>query len=180
MPSPRPQNTLTCGPALLASLRGCTLGSLSLTVLATPGGTPSFGSLPIRLSTISSARCVWIFREQVLTRPTVLPGFRCGCWLLHLSNLPAGKQDSQSPPSGHPATLTGFPLELHLLALGRKEHPAEGEETASQHELSTSPRGSGWSHHASCLHRDIGREELGGEGLILLPLCKPDETMSGF
>lgn len=76
MPSPRPQNTLICGPALLASLRVCTLGSLSLTILATPVGTASFRSLPIRLSTISSARCVWIFTEHMLTPPTVLPGFR--------------------------------------------------------------------------------------------------------
>ena len=100
-------------------------------------------------------------------------------WLAVATFLQGGKV-LNSPPSGHPETLTSFPLELHLLALGRKEHPAEGEETALQHELSTSPKGSGWSHLASCLHRSIGREKLGGEGLILLPLCKPDKTTSGF
>lgn len=172
MPSPRPQNTVTCGPALLASLRGCTLGSLSLTILATPVGTPSFRSLPIRLSTISSVRCVWIFREPVLTPPTVLPDFRCGCWLLNLSNLPAGKQDSQF--SSFRTSCNPYRFSFGASSLGF------GQEGASQHELSTSPRGSGWSHHASCLHRDIGREKVGGEGLILLPLCKPDETTSGF
>ena len=131
MPSPRPQNTLICGPALLASLRGCTLGSLSLTILATSVGTPSFRSLPIRLSTISGARCVWIFREHVLTLPqfSLASDAAVGC-CMSATFLKEAKI-LNSPLSGHPATLTGFPLELHLLALGRKEYPTEVEETAS-------------------------------------------------
>lgn len=162
MHSPGPQRTVCGGPALPASLESCTLGpsSLNCTGYSSRHLSPQKSPHQTRHH-FPCPLCLELQQEHVTPSHTfsLVSDWAAG-WCTSASFL-QGRKILIPPASVYPATLTSFPLELPLLALGRKKHPTGGEEIASQHELSTSPKGQDGPNLTSCLHRDIGKGKVG-------------------